>query len=72
MQAIKVDPDILGGVPCFAGTRVPVVSLFDYLRGGHTVDFFLSQFPTVSREQVDQVLDDAKRIVPSEALRAAG
>lgn len=72
MQAIKADPDILGGVPCFAGTRVPVVSLFDYLRGGCTVDYFLSQFPTVNREQVEQVLDDAKRIVPGESLRAAG
>lgn len=72
MQAIKVDPDILGGVPCFVGTRVPVVSLFDYLRGGYTVDYFLSQFPTVTREQAEQVLDDAKRIVPIEALRAAG
>jgi len=44
------------GTPCFAGTRVPVKSLFDHLEGGYTIDYFLSQFPTVSREQVLAVL----------------
>jgi len=44
------------GTPCFAGTRVPVKSLFDHLEGGYTIDYFLSQFPTVLREQVNAVL----------------
>jgi uncharacterized protein (DUF433 family) len=57
---ISVNPKILGGTPIFAGTRVPVDSLFDYLKRGRTIDYFLEQFPTVKREQVEQLLDDAK------------
>ena len=57
MDVVVSGPTVLGGTPCFAGTRVPVQSLFDHLRGGYTVDYFLSQFPTVTREQVEQVLD---------------
>ena len=45
------DPDILGGTPVFVGTRVPVKALLDYLAGGHTLDDFLDDFPTVSRVQ---------------------
>lgn len=56
---VQSDPNILGGVPCFTGTRVPVESLFEHLRRGYTVDYFLSQFPTVSREQVNAVLVQA-------------
>jgi uncharacterized protein (DUF433 family) len=44
----------------FAGTRVPVESLFDYLKHGRSIDCFLEQFPTVKREQVEQLLDEAK------------
>lgn len=50
------NPDVLGGTPVFVGTRVPVASLFDYLRGGDTIDEFLRQFPSVKREQVVGVL----------------
>jgi uncharacterized protein (DUF433 family) len=57
---ITSDPKILGGVPCFAGTRVPVESLFDHLRRGYTVGYFLAQFPTVTREQVAAVLQSAR------------
>lgn len=46
----------MSGVPCFAGTRVPVRSHFDYLQRGRTVDYFLAQFPTVSRDQAKAVL----------------
>jgi uncharacterized protein (DUF433 family) len=60
---IKIDPQILGGTPCFSGTRVPVESLFDYLDGGHTVDYFLRQFPTVTPDQVHAVLGLAKERV---------
>jgi uncharacterized protein (DUF433 family) len=59
------NPNILGGTPVFAGTRVPVESLFDYLRRGRTIDYFLEQFPTVHREQVEALLNEAKTSVLS-------
>ena len=59
-DVVIVNPRILGGTPVFAGTRVPVDSLFDYLKRGRTVDYFLEQFPTVKREQVEKLLDEAK------------
>ena len=60
------DPDRLGGTPCFAGTRVPVVTLFDYLESGDSLDDFLDEFPGVSRDQAigalrigkDELLDE--------------
>jgi uncharacterized protein (DUF433 family) len=62
---VSVNPNILGGTPVFAGTRVPIESLFDYLKRGRSIDYFLEQFPTVRREQVEQLLDEAKvRAVP--------
>jgi len=59
-NVISTNPNVLGGTPVFAGTRVPVDSLFDYLKHGRTIDYFLEQFPTVSRDQVESLLDDAK------------
>lgn len=50
------DPEVLSGTVCFAGTRVPVSALIDYLRGGERIDDFLDDFPTVSRDQVNAVL----------------
>ncbi len=60
VDVISINPDILGGTPVFSGTRVPVVSLFDYLKRGRSVDYFLEQFPTVQRSQIEKLLDDAK------------
>ena len=60
VSEVRVDPEILGGTPCFRGTRVPVETLIDYLLHGYTVDYFLSQFPTVSRDQVKSVLESFK------------
>lgn len=57
---VASNPNVLGGTPVFVGTRVPVESLFDYLKRGRSVDYFLEQFPSVKREQVDELLDDAK------------
>jgi uncharacterized protein (DUF433 family) len=51
--------DILSGTPVFAGTRVPVQTLIDYLEGGETIDDFLAGFPTVKREQVVAFLEEA-------------
>ncbi|MDQ3552889.1 MAG: DUF433 domain-containing protein [Chloroflexota bacterium] len=56
------------GAAVFAGTRVPVETLFDYLREGDTVDEFLVQFPTVTREQAEAVLDAAKHFMIEEAV----
>ena len=53
------DPDILGGIPVFRGSRVPVQNLIDYLATGETIDSFLDDFPTVNREQVIQFLEYA-------------
>lgn len=60
---ITIDPEIQGGTPCFAGTRVPVRSLFDALKHGRSIDYFLSQFPSVTPEQVQAVLDRAGEMV---------
>ncbi|HEX8455402.1 MAG TPA: DUF433 domain-containing protein [Longimicrobium sp.] len=57
--AVHCDPEILGGVPVFVGTRVPVQNLFDYLSGGDSLDAFLRSFPTVSREQAVCALEQA-------------
>lgn len=56
-ELITVSPDTLGGTPVFAGTRVPVKTLTDYLEAGDTLDAFLDDFPSVSREQVIAVLE---------------
>ena len=56
---VTSSPEILSGTPVFAGTRVPVQTLIDYLEGGETIDDFLEGFPTVKREQVTAVLEEA-------------
>ena len=63
-------PDILSGTPVFVGTRVPAQSLFDYLEGGDTLDEFLRQFPSVSREQAVAALELAKESVLTSARTA--
>lgn len=60
-SVVKIDPEILGGTPCFSGTRVPVKTLFDYIEGGDSIDVFLDQFPSVSRKQAIQLLEDSHR-----------
>ena len=56
---ISASPDVMGGTTVFAGTRVPVQTLFDYLKAGESIDDFLDGFPTVSREQVIALLEEA-------------
>lgn len=69
-SVIHSDPEILGGTPVFVGTRVPLKNLIDYLEGGHSVDDFLDDFPTVTRQQVLSVLDEAQEAL-SQRARAA-
>jgi uncharacterized protein (DUF433 family) len=59
-SVVKIDPEIMSGAPCFAGTRVPIQNLIDYLEGGESIEDFLEGFPTVSREQVIAFLEEAK------------
>jgi uncharacterized protein (DUF433 family) len=71
MHVVSVDKEVLGGTPCFAGTRVPVRSLFDHLKLGYSVDEFLAQFPTVTKEQVLMLLDGVEREIEHEARMPA-
>ena len=59
-QIISSSPDVMGGTPVFAGTRVPVQTLIDYLKGGESIDDFLDGFPTVGKEQLIAFLEEAK------------
>ncbi len=72
MKAYESKPDVLGGTPCFTGTRVPVKSLFDWLEEGYTIDEFLGQFPSVKREQAQSVLEETGRQIDAQRFRAAG
>ena len=63
---VSCNPDVMGGAPVFAGTRVPVQTLLDYLEAGDSIDEFLAGFPSVKREQVIAFLEEAKdRLVES-------
>ena len=57
---IEVNPQKMSGTPVFRGTRVPIQNLFDCLEDGEAIDEFLDQFPTVTREQVNQILELSK------------
>ena len=59
-SVVHSDPDILGGTPVFVGTRVPVQALIDYIEGGHSLEEFLDDFPTVSRAIAVAALEQAK------------
>ncbi len=59
-SVVHSDPGILGGTPVFLGTRVPAQTLFDYLEAGDSLDEFLHQFPSVTREQAVAALELAR------------
>lgn len=67
-ELISIDNDILGGQAVFLGTRVPVETLFDHLEAGISLDEFLEDFPTVSREQAIALLDTANKLLNSKNL----
>ena len=67
-SVVKIDPELMSGAPCFAGTRVPIQNLMDYLEGGDSIDEFLEDFPTVSRQQVISCLEEAKESVLARAM----
>ena len=57
---ITIDPEIHSGTPVFVGTRVPIKTLFDHLEAGDSIDVFLDDFPSVSRELAVAVLEQAR------------
>lgn len=65
---IHRDPEILGGVPVFVGTRVPLRNLIDYIEHGHSLDEFLDHFPSVSREQAVAALELANDLLTTGAF----
>jgi len=67
---ITTSPERLSGTPVFAGTRVPVQTLIDYLEAGDTLDNFLEDFPSVSREHAIAVLELAKLVLLTKAVAA--
>ena len=67
-SVVKIDPEIMSGAPCFDGTRVPIQNLIDYLEGGDSIDDFLEDFPSVSRQQVISFLEEAKASVLARAV----
>lgn len=68
---IQRSDNILGGTPVFAGTRVPVKSLFDYLEEGETLNEFLDDFPAVSKEQAVRVLEKMKEALLTQEYESA-
>ena len=62
-KAINIDPETMGGTPVFVGTRVPVQTLFDYLEGGDTLEEFVDDYPSVTREQAIEVMEMARKNV---------
>ena len=65
-SVITRDPEILGGTPVFTGTRVPFDALLDYIEGGQTLDEFLDNFPTVTRDAAIAALEQAKALVAAQ------
>ena len=68
MKIINVDAEIMGGMPVFAGTRVPIQSFFDYIETGETLDEFLLDFPSVQRQQVFGLLELSQRMLSASTL----
>ena len=68
-NVININPDILGGTPVFMGTRVPIETLFDHLESGISLTDFLNDFPSVSKEQVNAVLEIAAKIMSARNLK---
>jgi uncharacterized protein (DUF433 family) len=64
------DPEVMSGALCFAGTRVPVKNLFDYLEGSSSLEDFLEDFPSVSRERAVAVLEVARERLAADASAA--
>ena len=69
VDVINIDQGILGGTPVFRGTRVPIETLFDHLESGITIEDFLEDFPSVTRDQVTKVLELVGQLFSSEKIK---
>lgn len=67
---VTINPNVMHGAPCFAGTRVTVQTFFDHLEAGYSIEGFLEQFPTVRREQVVQLLETLRKDIERVAVPA--
>jgi uncharacterized protein (DUF433 family) len=65
---VSIDPEVMSGTPVFAGTRVPVQNLFDYIEGGEDLNEFLDDFPSVSKQAAIEVLKMAKKSLTTEKV----
>jgi uncharacterized protein (DUF433 family) len=65
---VSIDPEVMSGMPVFAGTRVPIKSLFDYIEGGEDLSEFLDDFPSITMEAALAVLEMAKKSLTSEKV----
>jgi len=65
---VSIDPEVMNGTPVFAGTRVPVQNLFDYIEGGDDLEEFLDDFPSVSKEAALAILEMAKKSLTTEKV----
>ena len=63
---INIDPETMGGTPVFKGTRIPVQTLFDYIEGGDSLNEFLDDYPSISKEAAIEVLNMAKQTLTTE------
>ena len=68
-RVIVIDPDVMNGMPCFRGTRVPFKNLIDYLEGGHSLGEFLRQFPSVTREMACRMLERSESALQAAAAQ---
>lgn len=64
-DVISISPDVMNNQPVFKGSRVTIETLFDYLENGETIETFLSEFPSVSREQAQSVIEIASKLMSS-------
>jgi uncharacterized protein (DUF433 family) len=62
-SAVSIDSEVMGGTPCFRGTRVPIQFLLDFLEAGDTIEAFLDDYPSVSREQVVAYLNEGRDVL---------
>ena len=70
-SAVVIDPEIMSGEPCFAGTRVTVRTLLDHIEAGESIDVFLKDFPTVSRKQAIAFLEESADAMMEKIPQAA-
>jgi len=67
-EVIQINQNILGGIPTFRGTRVPIKTLFDYIKGGESINEFMDDFPTVDKQDILILLESLKSDVISKKV----